>query len=82
MLATYRSNPESILENEQARRQVRFEVQGLPLVEGFVIRNLYGIGCETKAHIDLASILGMPLSVVTSIESSALNRLYQAISRS
>lgn len=76
-----RSNPESLLVSEQTRRLVRFEVQGLPLVEGFVIRNLYGIGCDPVSYTDLARELGSTVDSVSLTESLALSRLSRVMSK-
>lgn len=74
MLST-RTNPEALLDQDQTRWRIRFEIQGLPLVEGYVIRSLYGIGCDVQSVSALAEHIRTSTEHITDIELNALNRL-------
>lgn len=56
-------SPESLYDIAERGRAVRYEVAGLPLRANFVIRHLYGIGCDAIGHAEVATKLGRGTTV-------------------
>jgi hypothetical protein len=73
------SNPEVLYNREERRRAVRLEISGLPLVEGFVIRHLYGIGCDQLTRRQLARQMRWSLEAIATAELSAMEKLAPAL---
>lgn len=68
-------DPEFLYSAEERRRAIRREISALPLMEGFVIRHIYGIGCERVTRKQLARQMNVPIQDIAGAESSAMRKL-------
>lgn len=72
-------SPDTLYEREETRRAVRYEIQGLPVTEAYVVRHLYGIGCDAESHHDLASRLDCHVDAIAKLEHEAMTKLFASL---
>lgn len=79
MFISHHPAPDYILEREERRRSVRREVGALPITEAYVVRHLYGIGCDARPRTEVATSLMLTDEAVSVIEVTAIERLRDAL---
>ncbi len=71
--------PEFLYSQEERRRAIRREISALPLLEGFVIRHISGIGCDSMSRRQLAGQMHMSIEDIAMAEISAMDKLRRVL---